>query len=169
MIAEMFGIPLGKLLEKSSAYGSKNVFRTTGAFFVLTAEGKFEWFDLSGRSIVNPMIVQIFYPFYLNHEMRLTRVSVPCGVSCLWERAFGNVAKTVEEIELPKSLSTIRSYAFAWCEKLKTIRLPSRTEYVAEDAFLGCTSLEIVEAPVQLKSDFRKIQNLTPGFRVRYF
>ena len=57
----------------------------------------------------------------------------------------------LEQIELPRNLMEIDSYAFRKCGKLKGIDFPDGLREIGYDAFLGCVSLQRVILPVALR------------------
>ena len=68
-------------------------------------------------------------------------VQIPAGTQVIGEEAFfGDL--TLDHVALPEGLKRIESKAFAY-SSVKLINLPSTLEYIADDAFYGCTGIEI--------------------------
>ena len=62
-----------------------------------------------------------------------------------------NGCRSLERIQLPKTLKKINESAFYECSSLKTIWLPEGLEEIGQSAFYKCTSLEIITLPSTLK------------------
>ncbi len=70
------------------------------------------------------------------------------GITTIGAYAFFNLSSLVT-VEFPEdsALTFIQDYAFAECESLKEIALPSNLEIIGEASFANCTSLEYIEIP----------------------
>lgn len=75
-------------------------------------------------------------------------VFVPEGVEDIGEGAFEG--SDVIEVTLPEGLIKIGKRAFADCESLEKINFPSTLRIISDDAFSGCTSLD-VDLPENIK------------------
>ena len=75
-------------------------------------------------------------------------VFVPEGVEDIGEGAFGG--SDVIEVTLPEGLIKIGKRAFADCESLEKINFPSTLRIISDEAFSGCTSLD-VDLPENIK------------------
>ena len=58
----------------------------------------------------------------------------------------------LEKIELSKSLESIPSYTFCYCEKLKNIEIPNSVTTIESEAFKYCTGLTDVKIPDSVTS-----------------
>ncbi len=72
------------------------------------------------------------------------KITVSEGVLMLEEMAFAGCS-SLQEIELPQSLTRIGRAAFGGCSSLKNIVIPANVTMVDMAAFSGCNSLETVE------------------------
>ena len=79
-----------------------------------------------------------YYPTYL------TRVTV-LAATRLDHYAFYQ-CKTLTELTLPDTVTTIGSRAFSGCLYLKTLSLPTSLTSIGENAFFGCRSLKRLDA-----------------------
>ena len=75
-------------------------------------------------------------------------VFVPEGVEDIGEGAFEG--SDVIEVTLPEGLIKIGKRAFADCESLEKINFPSTLRIISDEAFSGCTSLD-VDSPENIK------------------
>lgn len=65
-------------------------------------------------------------------------------VRVIGEKAFSG--SSIREAELSAELRTVSKHAFSECKELKTVQMPS-VQYIGEEAFAGCTSLEEMIIP----------------------
>lgn len=77
-------------------------------------------------------------------------------------------ARAGEVMTVPESLdgyavSEIGDYAFAYCESLKSVRLPAGITRIGTDAFYGCSNLESINLPIAV----REIENGAFGDCIR--
>lgn len=79
------------------------------------------------------------------------RVVLPEGLSYVGDDAFAE-CDALEEIILPSTLAGISDRMFDCCENLKRIVIPEGVVSIGKDAFSGCTSLEYVSLPSTLTS-----------------
>ena len=75
-------------------------------------------------------------------------VFVPEGVEDIGEGAFEG--SDVIEVTLPEGLIKIGKRAFADCESLEKINFPSTLRIISDEAFFGCTNLD-VDLPENIK------------------
>ena len=75
-------------------------------------------------------------------------VFVPEGVEDIGEGAFEG--SDVIEVTLPEGLIKVGKRAFADCESLEKINFPSTLRIISDEAFSGCTSLD-VDLPENIK------------------
>lgn len=73
-------------------------------------------------------------------------VNVPYGISKIGTSCFSH-NRCVQEIVLPKTLSTIESFAFAGCVELSKILLPSSLSVIEHHAFALTDALAYVVIP----------------------
>lgn len=74
--------------------------------------------------------------------------------------------KDLERVELSRSISTIRSFAFEDCTSLTTIKLGESLKRIEANAFAGCTALCEVVVPDNLEevdcwTDLRGVSKTT--------
>lgn len=53
----------------------------------------------------------------------------------------------IEEIEIPKNVTILKSYVFSGCRNLKNIKLPEKLTSIEANAFVYCSSLESITIP----------------------
>jgi len=82
--------------------------------------------------------------------------AIPEGITEIGEKAFYH-NHCLQKIVMPDSVKKISNYAFACCEKLKSIVFSPNTESIGLSAFWGCASLEQLDLPKKID----KIQNST--------
>ena len=56
----------------------------------------------------------------------------------------------MQSVALNDNITVISDYAFFYCNKLKTITVPSSVKEIGEFAFANCTSLVSIEIPKAL-------------------
>lgn len=89
-------------------------------------------------------------------------VSVPYGVTLVADAFFEN--NSVEEIEIPSSVTRIGTYAFRDAVNLKSVTIPDSVTRIDSYAFYGCRSLRSINIPDSVTiiggSAFRGCENL---------
>jgi len=90
-------------------------------------------------------------PTKYNHPWKdfagsITKVVVEEGITALGQYAFNNHT-ALKSVTLPKSLTTLYSCAFSWCEKLTKIVIPEGVTTIYSYAFSNCTALKSVTIP----------------------
>lgn len=96
----------------------------SGTEYAVTAIGQ----DINGGGIV------VF------QNSGATKITISEGVKEICINAL--TCATLEEVVLPKSITSIGKYAFNGCTSLKKISLPDGVTTIGDNAFLGCSSLE---------------------------
>ena len=76
----------------------------------------------------------------------LVSVTVPEGVTVLWEGAFKDCPKLTEVI-LPDSIEVLSGKAFQGCVNLTNIKLSANLTEIGNEAFSGCRSLADITLP----------------------
>ncbi len=79
-------------------------------------------------------------------------------VTSIAENAFAGKS-CIKTLNLPETVKTIGSYAFAYCPELKTVKISGNTVTVSECAFYGCSELKTAV----LSGDLKNIGNLAFG------
>lgn len=138
-----------------------------GHFFLITAEGRFLWFDALGRQMENPRTVASLYSFHVRSG--IVEYMVPEGVAHICECAFNPAASTLESVSLPDSLKLISSRSFSGCTRLSEIEIPRNVSFVADNAFLGCAGLKRILAPRDTERSFGKFRNENPDAELILF
>ena len=90
----------------------------------------------------------------------LTNIVIPYGIIGIGDRAFsgydenGDYYKSpkLTSIEIPNSVNSIGSFAFAHCYQLETLILPNSVTSIGSSAFHACTSLESLYLPDSIKN-----------------
>ena len=79
-----------------------------------------------------------------------TEYKVAEGVKTIGENAFrGN--KTITKAELPKSVQSIKDYAFIYCGGLEEIKLSEGLEEIGREVFEYCSGIKKAEIPDSVK------------------
>ena len=81
-----------------------------------------------------------------NPSLGLVSYNILDGTEIIEEHAF-DFCHSLNEIDLPESLSVIGSFAFIGCHSLKTIRIPQSLKVIRQGAFEECTSLNNLFIP----------------------
>lgn len=101
----------------------------------------------SMECIVVPFRVNTIRPNvfkYNGYALRL--LALRESITVIPKDAFREL-KSLEEVQLPFTLTRIEASAFYGCPKLKTIVFPDSLEYIGNSAFKNCTSLKKVVLP----------------------
>lgn len=77
----------------------------------------------------------------------LTKITFTDGVTSIPRYLFGDGCANVTEIDMPDTVTSINSGAFAGCSSLTELTLPQNLSYIDGDAFKNCTSLNTVTIP----------------------
>ena len=87
-------------------------------------------------------------------------VVVPSGVKTIDTKVFAG--KDVVEVELPSTVTAIRSSAFAGCSKLEKVVIPNVDVMIASNAFSGCGKVKIygAAAPLALSVQAESYRNM---------
>ncbi len=72
------------------------------------------------------------------------------GLKSIYSYAFAD-CESLEEIELPSGLTTLGSYAFQDCHYLNTVKLPDSISSIENNTFDGCHYLSNIKLPSTLK------------------
>lgn len=104
--------------------------------------------------LVGPTDTGSLYCYYYDSQMYIadgstgTNVVIPVSIDGKPVRHMGIGAfakcETLQSIELPPYLYTIKGYAFGECYNLKTVVMYSKVTDIEDDAFSWCESLETV-------------------------
>ena len=65
--------------------------------------------------------------------------------------AFYN-CESIEDITIPKGITSISDYTFYGCRSLKSIEIPENVTVIGEAAFYNCESLEDISIPINVQS-----------------
>ena len=71
------------------------------------------------------------------------------GLKSIYSYAFAD-CESLEEIELPSGLTTLGSYAFQDCHYLNTVKLPDSISSIENNTFDGCHRLSTIHLPDKL-------------------
>ena len=70
-------------------------------------------------------------------------VNIPNSVTSIGSYAFA-YCDSILSVYIPRSVTNIDSNAFIGCEKLGYVRISSRVDYIGHEAFNGCSALDYV-------------------------
>ncbi len=88
---------------------------------------------------------------YAAHNITAKKINLPKSITEIKEYAFLE-CENLEEINIPDSVTSIGESAFFNCKNLKAINLPDNLTYIGHSAFKGCEKLEEVVLPRNLKT-----------------
>ena len=81
----------------------------------------------------------------------IKKLKIPEGVKTIKNNSIGYMPK-MQEVTLPKTLTTIEGYAFHWSQKLKEIFIPDGVKFVDTEHFAYCSDLSSIRLPADLES-----------------
>ncbi len=91
------------------------------------------------------------YPPWNEWGSVISEIRISEGVEVIGQYAFAECDHLVRVV-LPSTLTTIDDYAFNGCLELQTITFPERLTTIGEGAFGDCVKLQSVTFPMNLKS-----------------
>ena len=95
-------------------------------------------------------------------------VVVEAGVTTLGDSAFQN-CKSLEQVELPRSLERIGTYTFSGCYALTEITIPEGTRILAAKAFSDTKNLRTIYLPATLEAVDMKAFNYDTAIQDVYY
>lgn len=115
--------------------------------------GMAPWYKEFGQTIKKVVIeegVQSVGDYAFAEHPSLEEVQLPESLSAIGYRAFSGCGK-LTGVVIPDGTETIGSYAFYQDKNLETVVLPESLEQMESYLFDGCTSLKEITIPVNLK------------------
>ena len=85
-----------------------------------------------------------------SNKWGLEKIVLPKKLEAIGNSAFNGTG--IKEIELPESLITLDSHAFANCTSLVGIKIPDKITKISSGSFKGCSNLQSVNFPSALTS-----------------
>ena len=82
----------------------------------------------------------------------LEELQLPFGLETIGTEALYGLGKTVTEVLVPSTVTTIGPMAFFMCKGLRRVALPAPLTDINDDTFHGCDSLQQVEWPAALRT-----------------
>ena len=73
-----------------------------------------------------------------------TEIEIPASVKTISSRAFAN-NRTLKKVDIPSGVSTISSYAFEKCPSLISVSISSTVRQIGDNAFAGCDVLSTIK------------------------
>ena len=89
-----------------------------------------------------------YTPWY-DYAVRIIKAEIGEGITAVGESAFASCNHLVEVV-LPSTLESIGAYAFNGCSAMTTIQLPEGLTSIGYDAFENCEKLESITLPSTL-------------------
>ena len=83
------------------------------------------------------------------YDRTLRNINLPTSVTTIGDRAFRGCSN-LREINL-SSIKFIGEYAFSNCDSIRSVTIPEGLLYIERETFSGCTSLDYVSLPTSLK------------------
>lgn len=93
---------------------------------------------------------------------KLESISIPEGIEHI-SSGFCQHASNLKKVSVPSSVKKIDRIAFWYCHKLETIVLPPSVTEIYEDAFEGCTNLDIVAEEGSYAWEYAREHNMLPA------
>ncbi|MBR5168435.1 MAG: leucine-rich repeat protein, partial [Salinivirgaceae bacterium] len=88
-------------------------------------------------------VTEIDYKAFYNNKT-IIWATIPNTVTTIGSYAFAYCTK-LESVTIPNSVTEINSYAFQNCEKLESVTIPSSIIYINESPFYGATKLKAID------------------------
>ena len=85
-----------------------------------------------------------------NNHKTITDIELPNSITSIGKIAFYN--STLKEITIPNSVTDIEEFAFTSCTKLTSATLGNNVMTIGEDAFYNCTGLTSITIPNSVTS-----------------
>lgn len=82
---------------------------------------------------------------------RLTRVTIPHGVECIFDSAFSG-CDGLTDVTIPPSVKQIGEFAFGRCCRLVNMTIPDNVREIGEYAFCGCHCMKKLTLPDRFKA-----------------
>ena len=101
--------------------------------------------DLSGAYSVNEG-TRIICDSAFSFCRSLSEIVIPSSVTSIGKGAFSD-CRSLSEIVIPSSVTSIGKVAFARCDSLSEIVIPSSVTSIGDRAFCGCSSLKYISIP----------------------
>ena len=108
---------------------------------------------------------------FYNFE-KLQKVYFPEGITSLkyiGNSCFNLASNLTEIINLPDSIEYIGEQAFNWCSSLQLSALPASLSYAGQSAFLGCGSITISDLPDNYTQILSYTFNYSPNVQITHF
>lgn len=74
------------------------------------------------------------------------------GLRCEGSDIWVDGGKTLTEVTIPDSVTSIGNWTFSWCEKLLEVTIPNSVTSIGTSAFNGCGSLAVIKMPSSVVS-----------------
>jgi serine/threonine protein kinase len=81
----------------------------------------------------------------------LSEIVIPSSVTSIGDKAF-SCCRSLSEIVIPSSVTSIGDYAFSYCHSLSEIVIPSSVTSIGDHAFFDCCSLSEIVIPSSVTS-----------------
>lgn len=133
LLAASSGKDVGRFLFEERKESVKSLDRNSS--YVVTLDGKFYFFDRTGKIVPPPDLSWIFDFGSVPDLPEYRKLEIPEGVSVIGEKTFLN--SVLEEISLPESLERISWMAFGFCKRLRKVIIPKNVSYIGPFAFIG--------------------------------
>jgi hypothetical protein len=103
-------------------------------------------------SVTLPEGLKSIGPYMFDGCSSLRSIDLPGGITSIGTYAFRNSA--LESIELPATLQVINASVFYGCSSLRWVKWPvsPANAYITSSSFTGCTALERIELPDNLRT-----------------
>lgn len=128
----------------SVSYINSGIIEGSGVTEITVDPGNTDYCVIDGVLFTTDKKTLVAYPI----ANGLEEYYIPNGTEILLHSAFsGN--KTIKNVIIPDSITTIDAYTFGWCSNLTTVEIPSKVTEI-RGTFMGCFKLEAVTLPLSL-------------------
>ena len=120
-----------------------NITKETGRCSLSHTEGTGGRVFKPGKYIARAFIVEGTASDSQNFEYSLNELILPSSIEAIGEEAFANTS--CQMVTIPDGCKSIGNRAFADCDDLKYVIIPSSVTNIADDAFEGCIDELLIE------------------------
>ena len=131
----------------NEAFYEQNGMHTVILPSTVTIIGMAAFYESSVEHIVMPNVTHILYGAFT--DALLSSVDIPECIVEIGEKAFeGNTR--LRQVDIPSSISVLRSFVFACCNNLSVVNLPEHLVSIEDMAFYGCHQLKKITIPSEV-------------------
>ncbi len=131
----------------NEAFYEQNGMHTVILPSTVTIIGMAAFYESTVEHIVMPNVTHILYGAFTGAP--LSSVDIPECIVEIGEKAFeGNTR--LRQVDIPSSISVLRSFVFACCNNLSVVNLPEHLVSIEDNAFYRCPQLKKITIPSEV-------------------